>query len=558
MDDILLYALGGLGEDGKNLYCIEIKNNIYIIDAGLQYPSIELYGIDLVIPDISYLIENKDRIKAIFLSHGHESQIGAVPKILTNINIPIYGTNFTLAVLKDLLHEQKMDHSKFKFNKITSDSRLKFDGFTVSFFQTTHSIPESVGISFNTEKGSIVYATDYTFDQNVDKLYQTSYSNITDISKKKVLCLLTESLGAERPGHTNSDQSLDFVLEDAFYSAEGRIIVSLFSTDISRIQRVVNVAIKNNKELVILGRKTQRLVDIAVKLGYLEIPKEKLKSIRFIDEKNKNELTNSVILVTGERHEPYYMLYRMCKKQDRLIHINKKDTIILMTSPVPGTEKISARTKDELYKVDANVISINKDLLPTSHASKEDVKLMVNLLKPQYIIPVTGEYRHQYALVNTVKAIDYKDENIFLLNNGDILTFKDDSVEVQISKIKIDELLIDGNMDDNLHNVVIRDRELLAEDGVLLIVGNVDARKKKLLCKPEVVSRGFLFMKENNEIIEKIQSIFALVTEKHMKTKYIDWRVYKEDVRSEISKYLYKETKRRPIIIPIIIDTQKK
>ncbi len=556
MSKIKIFALGGLGENGKNMYCIEVDNKIFILDAGLKYPTLELFGIDSIIPDFTYLEKNKSRIEGIFLSHGHEDHIGAVPKLLKIINVPIYGSYFTLAILKDTMVDQGLVLDNYKFFTVSGKDTLTFGNVKIDFYRVTHSIPESLGIAITTMDGVIVYAPDFTFDQNVTGVYKTDFEKLSYISGKKILALLVESLGAERVGYTHSTESLDYAINQAFYQAKSRIIVSAFSTDLVRIQKIIDIALKYERKIAIIGRKTQRTVDIAVKLNYLKIPEDKLISLRFIDDKNKNELQDAVVLVTGDRHEPFYMLQRMVKKLDRLIHINKEDTIILLTPPVPGTEKIAARTLDILYRYDTNVVKIDKKILPPSHASSEDIKLLINILNPKYIMPVIGEYRHQYALEHLCVQLGYNKDDLFVFDNGNVLEMINGKVVNITNKIDSGDILVDGILDGDLNDVVLRDRELLAQDGVLLIIANIDARKKEVITVPEIVSRGFIFMKENEELIKEVEDIFYKVSSEILKSKYIDWRVFREALKNGISKHLYKVTKRRPIIIPVLIDTQ--
>lgn len=556
MAHIKIFALGGLGENGKNMYCVDVDSKLFILDAGLKYPTLELFGVDSIVPDFTFLEKNKSRIVGLFLSHGHEDHIGAVPKLLKNINIPIYGSYFTLAILKDSLKDNDLNIEDYKFHIVSSKKTLNFDKVAVDFYNVTHSIPESLGIAISTTDGTIVYAADYTFDQNVAKCYKTDFEKLSRIAGKKVLALLTESLGAENIGFTHNSQQLDYALNQAFYQAKSRIIVSTFSTDLVRIQKIIDIALKYDRDIAIIGRKTQRTVDIAVNLGYLKIPEEKLLTLRFIDEKSKNVLENAVVLVTGDRHEPFYMLQRMVKKLDRLIHINQEDTVILMTPPIPGTEKIAARTLDILYRHDTNVVKISRKILPPSHASSEDIKMLANILNPQYIVPVIGEYRHQYALRNVAKQMGYTDKEIITLDNGQIVEINNSKIISTKEKVPAGDVLVDGILDEDVSDVVLRDRELLAEDGVLLIIANIDARHKKVLTVPEVISRGFVYMKENEDLIEQVEAIFNKVSAEELSFKYINWRAYKENVKNEIGKFLYRETRRRPIIIPVLIDTQ--
>lgn len=558
MSTIKIFALGGLGENGKNMYICDIDDKIFILDAGLKYPSTELLGVDSIIPDITYLEQNKERIAGLFLSHGHEDHIGAVPRLLRSMNVPIYGSNFTLALLKDALEDQGIDTKEFQFFTVNSSKTMTFDQVKVDFYRVTHSIPESLGIAITTKDGVIVYAPDYNFDQNVNKVYKTEFDKLSSIASKNVIALLTESLGAEHLGHTHNSQTLDYTLNEAMYSAEGRIVVSAFSTDLLRIQKIIDIALANKRRIAIIGRKTQRTIDIAVNMGYLKIPEDQLCSLKFIDDKNKNELKDAVVLVAGDRHEPFYMLQRMVKKLDRLIHINSEDTIILLTPPVPGTEKIAARTLDILYRNDCNIVKISKTILPPSHASSEDVKLLINILNPKYIVPVIGEYRHQYAMREICQQLGYQKERIVMLDNGVVMQIKDQELVPYHEMVENGDYLVDGSIQKDVSDVVLRDREMLSQDGVLMIIANIDARNRKVVSTPEIVSRGFVYMKENEDLIGEVHKTFESVTKKIFTHKYIDWRVFKEAVKDEVGKYLYKTTKRRPIIIPVLIDTQLK
>lgn len=556
MARIKIAALGGQGENGKNMYVVDVDGAIFILDAGLKYPSVELFGVDSIIPDFTYLEQNKNRIVGLFLSHGHEDHIGAVPKLLRSVNIPIYGSNFTLAILKDSLTEQDMNLDDYTFHLLSSDRPLSFDSVQIQVYNVTHSIPESLGIAIRTKDGVVVYAPDYNFDQNVRKPYQTDFEQLSKIAGQRVLALMTESLGADRGGYTHGGTNLDYALNQGFLQAEKRIIVSTFSTDLVRIQRIIDIALRHHRKIAIIGRKTQRTVDIAVNLGYLKIPEDQLVTLRFIDDDNPNDLEDAVVLVTGERHEPFYMLQRMVRKQDKLIHIVESDTVILMTPPIPGTERIAARTLDVLYRHDCHIVKIDKNILPPSHASSEDVKLLINILQPKYVIPVIGEYRHQYALKSIASGMGFDKDDIVMLDNGQQVEINNGKITNYNGKIEAGDTLVDGILDTDVSDVVLRDREMLAQDGVVLVIANIDPKLKKVISTPEVVSRGFVYMKENEDLIQGITDLFYLVSENELTGKYINWRTYKNNLRDQLSRYLYKETRRNPIIIPVLIDTQ--
>ena len=555
MSHIKFFALGGLGEDGKNMYCLEIDHDLFILDAGLKYPTQELYGVDVILPDFSYLRENRKRIKALFLSHGHEDHIGAVPSLLRQFDLPVYGSYFTLALLKDTLVEAGMDPSAYQLNVVTKKDRVTFNQVTISFYQSTHSVPESFGIVIQTVDGAIVYSPDYTFDQNVSRAYKTSFERLAEVAGKDVLAWLTESLGAERYGHSHTSRNLDHALNQAFFKAEKRVIVSAFSTDIFRIQKVIDIALKHDRQIAIIGRKTQRMVDIAINLGYLRIPEEKLVNLKFISEHNNNDLDHALVLVTGERHEPFHMLQRMVRKLDRLIHLKETDHVILMTPPVPGTERIAARTLDILYRNDIQIVKIDKNVLPPAHASSEDIKLLANILNPRYIVPVVGEHRHLFALKKLALAIGYDSEHIKVLDNGQVLEFIDGEAKKDTYSINSGDVLIDGILEGDVSDLVLRDREILAQDGVLMIVANVDSKKKAFVGEIEIVSRGFVYMRENEPLMQEVTGVVETTAKEYFKAKYIDWRAMKDKLRDEVARHLYKATNRRPIVISVLIDT---
>ncbi|MCU7201959.1 ribonuclease J [Turicibacter sanguinis] len=542
---IKVFALGGLDENGKNLYVVEVNDKIFVLDAGLKYPTEDLLGVDAVIPDFTYLKENVSRVQGIFLSHGHEDHIGALPQLLSLINVPIYGTRLTMALVEDSLSENGLDFKNYKLYKIRENNELFFGDIKVTFFKTTHSIPDSVAICIHTTDGVIVYTSDFTFDQSAKGRYQTNYARISEISKEGVLCLLSESINAEKSGHTSTGSSLTYELEEAFSRAEGRIICSLYSSDLHRIQLVIDLAIQN-------GRKMQRIVDISVKLGYLRIPKSALMNLLYIDEKNDNNLSNLVVLATGNRYEPFNALIRMAKHQDRLIHIEKSDTVIVATAPIPGNEIKAARTLDLLYRTGASVVAINKNLLPSSHASSEDLKLMMNLLKPQYIMPVIGEYRNLVAHAKIAEKMGYNTENVILLDNGDVVEFQQGELVNHTEHIQIDQVLVDGLGVGDIGSVVLRDRQLMANDGIIVVIANLNKNTKEIVAGPQIVSKGFVYEKGNEELYAALDELVRNIIGQFVTEQYVNWQGLRQELRDKIGKLLFNKTKRKPIIIPIV------
>jgi len=555
MSEIRFFALGGLAENGKNMFVVEVDRDLFILDAGIKYPGSELFGVDQIIPDYRVLERAASRIKGIFMTHAREDHISALPHVLDKINVPIYATHFTMEVIKDMLLEAELKLEDYTLNVIDQSSIIKFGNVRVSFFNTTHSIPESVGVAIQTTKGSIVYTSDFTFDQSSQIKYQTDFGKINQLAEKDVLALLIESVGSQDVRASDMNLELDHKINSVFTAAKGRILVSLFSSDLLKVQKVVDIALSHNKKIAIIGRKAQRIVDIAIKEGYLEIPKNALINLKFIDDKNKNDDSNIVALVTGNRHEPFYMLQRMSRKSDRLIHVNSKDTVLIMTPPVPGTEKMAARTLDILFRSEARVEVIENRLLSLSHASSDEIKMMINMLKPKYIIPVIGEYRHQYQVRKLAQEIGYKEDSVFLMDNGDVLTF-DKEPFVAKGDINVGEILIDGTAIGDVNDYVLRDREILAEDGALIVVAHVNPKSKKIVGEINIVTKGFVYIKESEELLNEIKEQFLLVSEQFLNKKYINWNDYKREVRNHLSRFVYEQTKRSPITIPVIISTE--
>ncbi|XMB72450.1 ribonuclease J [Mycoplasmatota bacterium WC30] len=556
MAQIKFYALGGLGDNGKNLYVLEINNKILILDAGLQHPSGDLLGVDAIVPYMGYLESRKDDIIGVFLSHAHDKHIGALPMLLSHVKTKVYGTSFTVEVARDFLADNKMNHYDFDFEVVKYNTIIKFDDFAVEYYATTHSVPLSAGIVVYTEDGAIVYATDFTFDQNVPTYYKTDYRKIAKIADYGILALLCESSGATNIGHSNTNINIKRIIRHTFAQAEGRIIVGMYSTELSNIQLVIDEAIQAGKRISIIGRKAQRMVNIGERMGYIEIPAESLVNLKFIDAENNNEFNDVVYLVTGERHEPFFMLQRMAKAYDRLIHLIESDTIIFMCPPVIGTEKIAAKTYDVLCKTGVKMIKVDKSLLSRFHASSEDIKFLYSLLNPKFIIPVNGEYRFLLAQYELAQEYGYPDKKICMLDNGEVITFDKGILDNFHDMVDNGSLMVEGTLETDINDKVIKERELLSQDGFLLVIANIDTKERVMLNDPEIVSRGFLFMKENEDIIKEIGIIYQLETKKQFSKAKINWKEYKDNVRYQTQRYLYNKTKRKPIVIPVIIDTQ--
>ena len=554
MANIKFFALGGLGENGKNMYVVEVNERIFVLDAGLKYPDIDMYGVDAVIADMSYLIENKNRIEGVFISHGHEDHISALPYLLKQLPLRVYGTHFTICLIENLLADNKMDKKDYKLFRINENKILKFGNVNVSFFNTTHSIPESVAISINTEDGAIVYCTDFNFSPIYNGNYQTSFDKITDLGKKKVLALLSESLGAGTIDRIKNDSFLDHNYKNVLINAKGRIIVSAYSSDLSRIQKIINMSVEKGKRIAIIGRKAEKIVDVAIKSNYLKIPDGYLVSLKPIDH-NQVIDNNLVVIVTGVRHEPYNLLVRMAIGEDNFIKFQENDSVVIMCPPVPGTEKYAINALNSLYRYDVNVTIFDKKILSSTHAGSDDLKLLYTMLKPKYIIPVKGEYRHMYDQYMVAKEAKYDDKNIFLLENGVVLNFENGMYKSE-SSVHIGDTFVDGSLIGHVNESIIKNRENLAEEGVVIFNINYDSRLRKATFA-NFITKGFISKMPLMELENKINDLATKIANNNLVKKQFELVKTKTTIEEEISKLIFRFTKHRPEIICEMIDISK-
>lgn len=555
MAEIHIFSLGGLQEDGKNLYVVEINEKLFIFDAGLKYPTAELYGVDMIINDISYLVENQERVAGIFLTHAHDDHIGGVYNLLKEIPTTVYASKFTMAVLIDRLKEENYPLEQNKFITVNSKTLLHFKDIDIRFFDVAHNVPDCLGIAVKTEDGYVIYTGNYNFDQNSKINYAHMYRELAIFAKEGVLALLTDSLGADNDQNRGTILEFNLRIRNILSQTEDRIIMTLFSSDILKIQQIIDIAVSEKKKIAILGRKTQRLVNQAMQLGYLKCPVENLANLKYIDEKISNNFKNLVVLVTGERHEPYFMLQRMAKHIDRLIHLEPTDTVVILTNPYLGTEKMAARTLDMIYRVTTNVKEFKSNLLPQSSANREEIKQMINILLPKYILPVIGEYRHQYALRIVANCLGYPDEQVILLDNGDIATLIDGKYCGITGSVPVGEVLLDGKAFKDVGDVVMKDRELLAEDGLLMLCANINPRTKAIVSGPEIITKGFVYNPNEGDLSIDVLEVFKKVSIQYLVNKFINWSEYKNALKTELQHFIYKKTKQNPIIIPVLIST---
>ena len=556
-NQIKFFALGGLGEHGKNMYIVEVNERIFILDSGIKHPSLDLLGVDAVIPDMEYIFENKDRVKALFLSHGHTDHIGAVPEILKEMNIGVYGTHFTISILEKELADLGMNVKDYRLYRINEDKELTFGNVKVSFYATSHNIPESLGIVISTPDGAVVYAPDFTFSANSDKKYKTGFHRLGEISKEKVLLLLPESLGAGNIGRTVSDNFLIHTVTEQL-KTKGRKIFAMYSNDLDRMQKVINIASSFNKKIAIIGKRTRKIISVAMETNYLNIPDDNFVNLKYIDDHNDNDYDDLVVIVTGELSEPFLHIQRMATGKDRLIEIKDTDTVILISPHVKGYPKTFSDTMDELARTNAKVINMTKRELRSSHASPEDLKMLYMMLNSEYIAPVIGEYRHQYAHMQVALDAGYKKENILLLENGEVITFLDGVLQTQKDFVTTGDVLIDGSVVGNINSVVVKDREMLAQGGIVIINVIVDARYKEVLAEPAIVLQGVTNNKQvEADIYDIIDEVVHDTLDYHFGEKYLDWQVIKKEIKDLVSKRIAKECGLNPIVLAVVLDEEK-
>ncbi|WP_210609997.1 ribonuclease J [Priestia flexa] len=547
-ENIKISALGGIGEIGKNMYIVELNDDIYVLDAGAKVPGGDMLGIDMVIPDISYLIENKERVKAIFLTHGHEEQIGAIPFILKKLEVPVYGTEFTLALVKERMKEVGSNGFSL-LNVISSSTRLSFENVSVSFFRTNHSIPDSVGICLHTSHGAIVHTGDFIFDQNrLSK--KPDIGKMAMIGEQGVLCLLSDSINAEKPGYTTSEAVIGQEIASLFHHTKGRIIVATYSSNIQRIQQVIQAVYETNRKLVIVGKSMMKTIEIAVELGHLSIPEDLIVPVQKLRDISEHE---TVVLTTGHQGEPMAALHRMAKQSHKFIQVKKDDTVLIAATPIPGHEVIFAKVIDIVSRLGANVVHSQKQVHASGHGSQEELKFMLNLMNPKYLIPVNGEYRMQKSHEKIAKEIGLSDDQIFVLDKGDVIEYKDGRMQPS-GRIYAGNTLIDGLGVGDIGNIVLRDRRLLSQDGILTVVVTINKKQRTVVAGPEIISRGFVYVRESEALLTEAGKVVEEILAKCMEEKVIEWSSLKLKMREALNQFLYEKTRRKPMILPIIME----
>ncbi|EPY2271806.1 ribonuclease J [Clostridium sporogenes] len=549
-DSIKVIPLGGLGEIGKNITAFEYENEIVIIDCGISFPDEEMYGVDLVIPDITYLLNNKDKVKAIFLTHGHEDHIGSLPYILQQLNRPVYGTALTLGIVENKLKEHNM-LSDCELNKVEAGDIVELKNLKVEFIRNTHSIADSCSIAIHTPVGVILHTGDFKIDYTpIDGLVM-DFHRIAELGKKGVLLLMADSTNVQRKGHTISEKSIGETLTKIFSNAKGRVIVATFASNIHRMQQIIDASIEYGRKVAFSGRSMENISKVAMDLGYLHIPETYLITV---DEMKNYPNEQTTIITTGSQGEPMAALARIAYSNHRKIAIEPKDLFIISASPIPGNEKLISRVINELFKKGADVIyEALEEVHVSGHAYEEELKLIHTLVHPKYFMPVHGEYRHLKQHVDLAMELGMERENIFPLETGQVLEISREEAKVS-GKVRTGSIFVDGIGVGDVGNIVLRDRRHLAQDGMLTIVVTLEKESYSVIAGPDVITRGFIYVKESEALINEVKEIVKEELENCLENKIIEWYVLKSNIKKSVEKYLYEKTKRRPIVLPIIME----
>lgn len=551
-NNLSIVALGGVNEIGKNMYAIQYENDIVVIDCGSKFPDESLLGIDLIIPDVTYLQENKENIRGLVVTHGHEDHIGGIPYFLKQLNVPIYATKLTLGLIEIKLKEHNLQNDT-ELIVIHSESEIDCGSIKATFFKTNHSIPDCLGIVFYTPEGTVVHTGDFKFDLTPVNNQHPDIHKMAKIGSEGVLALLSESTNAERPGFTPSERSVGERIEEIFMKANRKVIISTFASNVNRVQQIVEACIKTNRKLALLGRSMVNVVEVALEKGYLHIPDGMLIEASEI---NRLDPKQVAILCTGSQGEPMAALARLASGNYRQVDVLPEDTVIIAATPIPGNERNVSRIIDNLFALGAKVIygsGSSTGVHVSGHAYQEELKLMLTLMKPKYFIPIHGEFRMLYHHSLLAESIGVEKENIFIVRNGDVVDISNE-VAVQSRKIQAGNIYVDGLGIGYVGNALLRDRKQLSEDGMLVIVITFNKVDGEIISGPDIISRGFVYVRDSEEFLKELNKL-AVITINNLKKENVNsWGILKKEVREALGKFIYTNTKRKPMILPIIIE----
>ncbi|MBT2658985.1 ribonuclease J [Bacillus sp. ISL-18] len=547
-----IFALGGINEIGKNMYVVQYEDDIFIIDCGGKFPDESLLGIDLIIPDITYLEENQDKIRALIVTHGHEDHIGGIPYFLRKLKVPIYATQFTLGLIELKIDEHRL-RGDSKLITIDSNSKLEFGKVEISFFKVSHSIPDCLGIVFHTPEGNVVHTGDFKFDLTPANNQYSDIHKMADIGQKGVLALISESTNAERKGLTPSEQMVGSHMDEAFIKARGKIFISTFASNVNRVQQVVESALKVNRKLALLGRSMVNVVNVAIERGYLTVPEGMLIDAGEVD---KLPAEKVAILCTGSQGEPMAALSRLASGNYRDVAIYPGDTVVLAASPIPGNEKDVSKIIDNLFQLGAKVIygsGSTTGMHVSGHGYQEDLKLMLTLMKPTYFIPIHGEYRMLHHHRMLAESVGVEKGNTFIIKNGEVVDIKN-GVARQTRSVPAGDTYVDGIGVGDVGDIVLRDRKQLSEDGMLVIVITISKGDRKIISGPDTITRGFVYARDSDELLKEVNRLVKKTVNDMQAGNIRQWNVMKQNIKKSVGQYLFTQTKRKPMILPIIIE----
>lgn len=547
---VKVIPLGGIDEIGKNMTVIEYKDDIVIIDCGLKFPDADMYGIDIVIPDITYLLKNKERIRGIFLTHGHEDHIGALPYVLKQLNIPIYGTKLTLGIVETKLREHGL-LADTTLNVVKPRDKVKLNSVTVEFIKTNHSIADSVAIAIHTPLGVVLHTGDFKIDHTPIDGGRTDFARLAELGKKGVLVMMADSTNVEKPGYTMSESIVGDSLNRLFGKAKGRILVATFASNIHRIQQIIKSAEMYKKKVAVSGRSMENIVQVAIELGYL---KSQEGTMVTLDQALKLKNDQVVIVTTGSQGEPMSALSRMAASEHKKIQIVEGDTVIISATPIPGNEKLVSTVVNKLFKKGAEVIyGSGQNVHVSGHACQEELKLMQTIVKPRFFIPVHGEYRHLKLHAELALKTGLNKRNYLLPETGDVIEITRNSIKKNGS-VNSGQVLVDGLGVGDVGHIVLRDRKHLSQDGILTVVVTLDRESASVIAGPDIISRGFVYVRESEGLMDEAREIVKGVLNYCEENKVTDWATIKSKIRDELRNYLYEKTKRKPMILPIIME----
>lgn len=545
-----IIPLGGLQEVGKNITVFEYENDIVVVDCGVSFPEDDMLGIDLVIPDFTYLVKNKDRIRGLVITHGHEDHIGSIPYLLKELNVPIYATKLTCGLINNKLEEHRLT-KKAKMHIVKQGDKITLGKFKIEFIKSCHSIPDAVALAIHTPVGIIVHTGDFKIDYTPINDDTMDFGRLAELGNKGVLALMSDSTNAERKGYTMSERTVGEVFDKLFVNCKKRIVVATFASNVYRIQQIVNAAVENNRKIAVSGRSMVNMIKTAMELGYIDVPKNVFIDIDMIKNYTDDQL---VIITTGSQGEPMSALTRMATGDHRKVNITANDLVIISATPIPGNEKYVSKVIDDLMKIGAEVIySSLADVHVSGHACQEEQKLMLALVRPKYFIPVHGEYRHLIAHSETAKVMGVDKKNIFLMTNGRILEIDDKQARLG-GTVPFGRVMVDGLGVGDVGNIVLRDRQHLSQDGLIIVVLTMDSASGEVVAGPDIISRGFVYVRESENLMDEVKLLIRAEIDDCVSNNITDWTTIKSAIRDTLRDYIFKTTKRNPMILPIIME----